>query len=719
MNAQNKPSKARRNVFYLVLLTVGYAIVTVALVIPSLLNTNASSLREGQVAAQDIQAPRTITYVSAILTERARQAAASNVSPVYSSPDTSIARRQLERLRSALAFINTVRADSFASQDQKIADLQSLQDIHLTVDQAKAILALNDLRWQAIQQEAIVVLEQAMRVSIREDRVNEIRHSLPTMVSLALSEDQVALVVELVEPFVVANSFYNEELTADARQKALQSVTPVTRTYQAGETIVQRGRVLKAEDIEALQALGLVKPQATLLVWSQNALIAFLMVTFLFFYIRRKKSLTNDVRTLTIFSILFVSFLFTARLLPINSLFSYIFPYAAFGMVIAVLINSGDIAIITSICFGFLTAFGQPNALEILMYTIVSSLFGILTLGRARRIMAFILAGLTAGTSGALVLLILNQMNGTADIVALVSITGAVVVGGIASAGLAILLQFLFAQYLGLTTALHLMEISRPEHPLLRFLLTNAPGTYQHSLQVANLAEQAAERINADPLLTRVGALYHDIGKALNPAFFIENQMAGSVNPHNNLDPAVSAKIIINHVTDGLTLARKYRLPKRIQDFISEHHGTMIARYQYANAVNAVNGDESKVDIRQFQYPGPKPRSRETAILMLADGCEARVRAEQPKDENELRQVIKSVFDNRIASGQLDQTNLTLHDLTELMDAFTAILRGIYHPRIEYPKIEPTVVTVNSEIVQDENTKPLPKPSENPLHSAS
>ena len=719
MNAQNKPSKARRNVFYLVLLTVGYAIVTVALVIPSLLNTNASSLREGQVAAQDIQAPRTITYVSAILTERARQAAASNVSPVYSSPDTSIARRQLERLRSALAFINTVRADSFASQDQKIADLKSLQDIHLTVDQAKAILALNDLRWQAIQQEAIVVLEQAMRVSIREDRVNEIRHSLPTMVSLALSEDQVALVVELVEPFVVANSFYNEELTADARQKALQSVTPVTRTYQAGETIVQRGRVLKAEDIEALQALGLVKPQATLQVWSQNALIAFLMVTFLFFYIRRKKSLTNDVRTLTIFSILFVSFLFTARLLPINSLFSYIFPYAAFGMVIAVLINSGDIAIITSICFGFLTAFGQPNALEILMYTIVSSLFGILTLGRARRIMAFILAGLTAGTSGALVLLILNQMNGTADIVALVSITGAVVVGGIASAGLAILLQFLFAQYLGLTTALHLMEISRPEHPLLRFLLTNAPGTYQHSLQVANLAEQAAERINADPLLTRVGALYHDIGKALNPAFFIENQMAGSVNPHNNLDPAVSAKIIINHVTDGLTLARKYRLPKRIQDFISEHHGTMIARYQYANAVNAVNGDESKVDIRQFQYPGPKPRSRETAILMLADGCEARVRAEQPKDENELRQVIKSVFDNRIASGQLDQTNLTLHDLTELMDAFTAILRGIYHPRIEYPKIEPTVVTVNSEIVQDENTKPLPKPSENPLHSAS
>ncbi len=718
MNVQNKPSRARRNAFYLVLLTIGYTIVTIALVIPSLLNTNASSLQEGQVAAQDIQAPRTITYVSAILTERARQAAANSVAPVYSPPDTSIARRQLERLRAALAFINSVRADSYASQDQKTADLLSLQDIRLTTDQVKAILALNDLRWQAIQQEAIVVLEQAMRISIREDRVNEIRRSLPTMVSLALSEDQVALVVELVEPFVVANSFYDEGLTSAAREKAMQSVTPVTRTYQAGETIVRRGGVLKAEDIEALQAFGLVKPKATLQIWLQNALVAFLMVTFLFFYIRRKKSLTNDVRTLTVVSLLFISFLFTARLLPINSLFSYIFPYAAFGMVIAVLINSSDIAIITSICLGFLTAFGQPNALELLMYTIISALFGILTLGRARRIMTFILAGLTAGTSGALVLLILNQMSGTADVIALVSITGAVVVGGIASAGLAILLQFLSAQYLGLTTALHLMEISRPDHPVLRFLLTNAPGTYQHSLQVANLAEQAAERINADPLLTRVGALYHDIGKALNPAFFIENQIAGTINPHNNLDPAISAKIIINHVSDGLALARKYRLPKRIRDFISEHHGTMIARYQYANAVNAANGDESKVDINQFRYPGPKPRSRETAILMLADGCEARVRAEQPKDEKELRQVIKSVFDNRISSGQLDQTNLTLHDLTELMDEFTSILRGIYHPRIEYPKIEPTVIPASGEFIQDENTKPLPKTTETPLHSA-
>jgi putative nucleotidyltransferase with HDIG domain len=712
MNTAKPNPVQKRTVYFVLLLAVSYIVVAFSLVLPNLLNANSTSLQEGQVAAQDIQAPRTVTYVSPMLTEQERANAAQSIPPVYSSPDTAVARRQLERLRSALAYINSVRADAYATTEQKISDLRLMQDVPLTAEQAQAILQMNDLRWQAIQQEAIVVLEQAMRVAIREERVEEIRHSLPTMVSLALSEDQVSLVVLLVEPFIAANSFYNEELTLAAREKAAQAVSPVTRTFQAGETIVQRGRVLKAEDIEALQALGLVQTQAGWELWIQAALVSFLVVTFLFFYIRRKKTLSQDIRALTILCALFLGFLVTARLLPANSLFPYVFPYAAFGMVIAVLLGSNDIAMIASVCLGMLVAYAHPDSLGLLMYTLISSLFGILTLGRGRRIMAFVLAGLTGGASGALILIVLNRLSGATDPFAIASITGAVFVGGIASAGLAILLQFLSAQYLGLTTALHLMEISRPDHPLLHFLLTNAPGTYQHSLQVANLAEQAAERIHADTLLTRVGALYHDIGKALNPAFYIENQVAGSPNPHDNLDPIVSAKIIIGHVTEGLNLARKYRLPSRIQDFISEHHGTMIARYQYANAVKAANGDESKVDIAQFRYPGPKPKSRETAILMLADGCEARVRAERPKDEQEMRQVIKSVFDNRIALGQLDQTNLTLHDLSELMDAFAAILRGVYHPRIEYPKLETSSPSGENQLTGGELTQPTTQRSE-------
>jgi putative nucleotidyltransferase with HDIG domain len=270
----------------------------------------------------------------------------------------------------------------------------------------------------------------------------------------------------------------------------------------------------------------------------------------------------------------------------------------------------------------------------------------------------------------------------------LLSIAGASLLNGFVSAGLTILMQYLLAQALGMTTALQLLEISRPDHPLLQYLLRNAPGTYQHSLQVSNLAEQAAERIGGDALLTRVGALYHDIGKAKKPVFYIENQVAEHVNPHDDLEPETSSQTVISHVIEGLELARKYRLPKRIQDFIVEHHGTMITRYQYAKALKNANGDESRVDEEKFRYPGPSPMSKETAILMLADGCEARVRAESPKDEAELREIIKSVVDHRLSQGQLDYTDLTLKDLSDLIDSFTTTLRGVYHPRIEYPKLE-------------------------------
>ena len=240
---------------------------------------------------------------------------------------------------------------------------------------------------------------------------------------------------------------------------------------------------------------------------------------------------------------------------------------------------------------------------------------------------------------------------------------------------------------LGMTTALQLMELSRPDHPLLQLLLRQSPGTYQHSLQVANLVEQAAERIGADALLTRIGALYHDIGKTSDAIFFIENQVPGNLNPHNDLDPEISAAMVIRHVAKGMELARKYRLPRRIQDFITEHHGTMITHYQYSKAVKAA-GDETLVNPEEFRYPGPKPQSRETALIMLGDSCEAQVRAEHPKDEDELRALIRNVVEKRLELEQLSDTELTLRDLENIIDSFTTTLRGIYHPRIVYPVLE-------------------------------
>jgi putative nucleotidyltransferase with HDIG domain len=230
-------------------------------------------------------------------------------------------------------------------------------------------------------------------------------------------------------------------------------------------------------------------------------------------------------------------------------------------------------------------------------------------------------------------------------------------------------------------------------------------------LQVSNLAEQAAEAIGADALLVRVGCLYHDIGKTSNPSFFVENQIPGKIDSHDNLDPAVSAATIIRHVSDGIILARKHRIPQRIQDFIREHHGTTFTRYQYTRAVMNAGNHPEAVDKELYRYPGPRPHSRETALMMLADGCEARARAELPKDDEELSGVIRKVFEFLQTEGQFDDTVLTLRDLHKVQESFLASLKNTYHPRIKYPELNqpPQEPSPAPESLSGQET-PLPNP---------
>jgi putative nucleotidyltransferase with HDIG domain len=690
----------RRSIFLVLFLLVSAALALIALMLPLIARLISPSLQVGQVADQDYRAPQAVTFTSEVLTGQRRDSAERAVSPVYTQPDPSIARDQLELLQSSLAYITNVRADAYASNRQKMDDLAALDDVHLGQETASAILALSDSRWQAVQQESIVVLEQVMRSTIRPDLVDDARSSVPTLVSLSLSEQQADIVAELAAAFVAPNSLYSESLTIAAREKARDSISPVSRTFMAGETVVQRGQVLSAADVEALQQMGLGQPQEQWQDVASAAALVALILAFMLFYLVRGDAIVQDLRSLILMGVLFLAFLLGTRLaIPGHTVIPYAFPLAAYSLCVASLFGA-ELALASSLPLAVMVAFGLPNALDLTIYYTMGSLFGVLALGRARRITSFFWAGAAVALSSVLVVLVYRLPLPTTDLVGLATLAGAALFNGLAAASLTVLLQFFLAQVLGLTTPLQLMELTRPDQPLLQIILREAPGTYQHSLQVANLAEQAAECIHADALLTRVGALYHDAGKALNPVYFIENQVPGFPNPHDELEPLESAAIIIRHVSDGLDLARKYRLPRRISDFISEHHGTMVTPYQYVNAVAAANGSENKVDIEQFRYPGPRPQSCETAILMLADGSEARVRAEKPKEEDELRQLIKSTIDDRVALGQLDDTDLTLHDLSMIADSFTATLRGVYHPRVKYPKLEPALVS--------ESTAPVP-----------
>lgn len=665
---------------------VSFAILTM----PVTLRPTTQALDVGVVLQYTMQAPRDIEYVSEVRTEEARKAAESGVQPVYTSPDPTIARQQIERLRTAMQYITSVRTNPELSLEDRKSNLVELSDVRLKLETIDYVVGISDARWEAAQSEALRVLEQVMRRAILEDKLDAARSSVASSVSLTLNEQQSALVTELVTAFVVPNSFYSEELTVAARQASRDAVKPVVRTYKAGETIAPAGEIITPADMEAFQQLGMLHLGQR---WEDTlgaAAVIALSAAFvpLYFYRRKRSVVVNDARSLLVIALIFIVFLLGSRLFTNRTLAPYGYPIQAAGLLITALFGL-ETGLVFAIPLSLLASYGLSNTLDLAPYYMFSSLIGLLALGPVRRFWGFVRAGAAISLAGLAALMAYRLPFFTLDLLGIVQFVGAVLFAGFSAASITLLLQYLLAQTLGLTTVFQLLDISRPDYPLLQFFLRNAPGTYQHSLQVANLAEQAAEKIGADPLLTRVGAQFHDIGKALNPNFFIENQIPGNVNPHHDIPPEESAATIIRHVTDGVQLAKKNRLPERLLDFILEHHGTLITRYQYGQAMQAAGGDPTKVDIEKFRYPGPRPSSRETALLMLADAAEARARAERPANEDELRALVRSVIETVQKYNQLDDTVLTLRDLHLITESFVSTLRGTYHPRIQYPNAKP------------------------------
>ena len=684
-----KPQLIERQSFRLaVLLVVTLLLAYAALVLPQQDEIYNLNLQAGNVAPQDIQAPFGITYESLVLTTRQREIAASTVAPVYTSPDTRIARQQAEKMRAALTYITSVRADQFATREEKLADLMLVEGGSLPGETAIEILDLTSEQWQIVQQEAVLVLQQVQQSAIRPEQVSDAIRSIPALVSLSIPDTQTGIVSDLVTIYVAPNSFFSEELTENKRIQAAESILPVERSFVAGETIVNRGRVLTDEDIEALDQFGLLSPADAQLSAIKAVLVLSLSASIAIIFFYRSPDVLIGTRQQIFLAAVFLLFLYAARLMILGHVvLPFIYPVAAFGLLLASLFNSTP-GILLPISLSLLITFGMPNALELSVYYITSTIFGVLILGNSQRTISFFWAGVGAAVLGAAMVVANRLLDPGTDIEGLTTLIGAALIYGLSASGLTLLLQFFAAQWLGKTTNLQLVELSRPDHPLLRYILLNAPGTYQHSLQVANLAEQAAEQIGANPLLTRVGALYHDCGKAINPQYFIENQVPGTPNLHDSLSPLDSARIIINHVIEGAELARKHRLPKPILAFILEHHGTTMTKYQYGRAVNEALGDSSLVDEDDFYYPGPRPQSRETALVMLADGSEARTRAQRPPTEHALRELIKDTIDTRIAEHQLNDVNLTPKDLNIILEIFTSTLKGVYHPRLEYPTLD-------------------------------
>jgi putative nucleotidyltransferase with HDIG domain len=379
-----------------------------------------------------------------------------------------------------------------------------------------------------------------------------------------------------------------------------------------------------------------------------------------------------------------------------RSVLPYLAPTAAAALLLAVLLDAGVALVMTAI-LGVLAA-SITGVVELGAYTVLGGLTGLIVVRRGERLGQFIQAALAICVVNVTVVVTFSLLSGGRDITALLQLIGASLFAGVVAAVVAAGTFALLGNVFGITTSFQLLELANPSSPLLRRLLLETPGTYHHSLMVGNLAERAAEAIGVDPLLVRVAAYYHDVGKLANPVAFIENQ-GGQENLHDELAPQQSAAILAAHVANGIDLAYQYKLPKPLISFIPQHHGTGLMSYFYAKARDeaavasgAPQGSAQAlaamdaVDQTRFRHAGPKPQSREAAILMLADSVEASVRSLSSHDENAIRAMVDRIIDERLDDGQLDDCDLTLRDLDRIREAFITQLLGMYHRRIEYPQ---------------------------------
>ena len=684
---KKETKRTKNGAFKVLVLIITCALAFAALVLPDLLNQQTQILTVGEVSSQEILAPYSVTFESRVLTDAARESAAAEVQSIYLPPDPNIARAQLETLSNTLYFISTVRDDNYSSQNQKVQDLKSLVGLRLTDAEYIKLLEVTEQEWQAISDESNRVLEFILRESIRNNQLGTVKSNLPASIDFSFPSDQTKLIISIVSPFIVPTSLFSEEETQLARDQARSEVEPIVRQIMAGEVLVRRGEIVSPGDLEALTAFGLGQPtDMTTLLLSSGAIMIVVAALVIIYYRRTRKETCAQLNSILLIALFFLLFLGIAKFLVMDrTILPYLFPIAAFGLTLSIVFNL-EFSIFYTLLLVALTVFGHIRSTELALFYLLPTIAGMLVLRKGRRVSSFLFAGFVISFLSAAIIIAFRFGDGITDWVGITTLISAGLFNGVVSGTFALLLQNIFAFVLDVPTALQLMDISRPDHPLLQHILTNAPGTYQHSLQVSNLAEQAADAIGADRLLVRVGALYHDAGKAENPTFFIENQVRDQIDSHENVDPTATAATILRHVFDGVALAKKYRLPSRIIDFMWEHHGTNLTRYQYNQAIEMAE-DPEDVDINDFMYPGPSPSSRETALLMLADGTEARARANTPRSDEEILEVIDNVFEVVQSTGQLDNTDLTLRDLQTIKQSFFNTLKQSYHPRIKYPEL--------------------------------
>jgi putative nucleotidyltransferase with HDIG domain len=722
----SNPETARRNRFILLIST---ALLITLTILPSQ-NTFKLSYKTGDIATSDIRVTQDLLVEDKALTEQRRKDAANNAPVVYNLND-QVPGALDDKLQKALAIVKSGRVvnpdKSIAEWRAELApvldtDLNDAETQALTrirsdkIFLASAAKLLNELyQLKIVLDEKVFQADTHRGLELSDNNGRPISvGDLSTAVTdigearrivskwsfkgVAITADN-ARISAVIARILLPNLFYNREATELRSRSAMETVRPVLFKLQKGEMVVRVGERITPEQAHKLEAIFGTQSSGSRL-FKVFGTFALIIVLFYFPYrfacknIRKFNPTNKDVLTISLLiTISFISFktalLVTHNIGPVfpsveTSSYFYLFPFAAGAMIVRIFMNS-EVALVYCAVMAPLLGIMFENSMLVVIYSLLGGIVGAHGVRHCTCRGTVYTAGFKVSIVNLALALSFQILNNAIFTTQTLYVVLFALLSGFISAGFVSsfipLVETLF-QY---TTDIKLLELANLNSPVLRELMVKAPGTYHHSVVVGNLVEAAAESIGANPLLARVSAYYHDIGKLSKPLYFIENQ-TGEENRHDKLAPSMSALILISHIKEGAELARENRLGQLIIDIIRQHHGTTLIKFFYERAKSQAALTGQTVEEKDFRYPGPKPQTREAGIVMLADCVEAASRTLVNPTPDRIQGLVQKLINNIFIDGQLDECELTLKNLHEIARSFTAILNGIFHHRIDYPE---------------------------------
>ena len=617
----------------------------------------------------------------------------------------------------------TVDTAEFVYEDSFLQSLARMLPAGTTAQQVRCILDLSNEDLEVYCRILTSCVEATMKTGVKESLLSsaydtimaDFTASLPS-----LNDDLRALALCAVRQYVKANLLLDTEALEAARQRAIESVTPVT--FKSGEIIVEEGKRITEAQYEVLKSLNLLRSDR--LDWSLYlSTIGFVVLTYgllAIYIVQFHRTLLKDREHLWMICAQFCVVMVVSYLCQLADI--RLAPVAACGIVVTVALRERiglAVAIAASFLVGMMAGEGgqivNANTLNVTLATAIGGCVSVFILRSGHKQIqrgTMLVSGALGGVVTAGIYFLVARSQSTGNYLPCIAYgIGSGVLSGMLCLGVMPFWENLF----GLLTPMKLMELSNPNQPLLKKLLMEASGTYHHSIVVANLAEQAADAIGADGLFARTAAYYHDVGKMKRPVFSKENQV-GPGNPHDHISPDLSAMILRSHVTDGVAIAKRYRIPRPIQNVIRSHHGDTLAAFFYGKASKlAQEQGLPPVNEASFRYPGPRPETKEEAVIMLADTIEAASRTLREHTPEAIRELVEKLVRGKLADGQLDDSPLTLRDLGILIESFIKTLSSTYHERIEYPDLpkSPSASSVSAQIPVQPVQAPVQQPMQN------